>query len=81
MIPSIVCGYVLSIPTLAYIYNRLFTSASGISIAPIPTGPATLQAFLLGLLIPMISSIIPISTAMSKNINESMDNSRSKTKG
>jgi ABC-type antimicrobial peptide transport system permease subunit len=81
VIPSIIFGYILSIPTLAYIYKQLFSSASGINITPIPTGPATLQALLLGLFIPIISSIIPIQTAMSKNINESMDSSRSKTKG
>ena len=81
MIPSIIFGYILSIPTLAYIYKQLFKKESGINVASIPTGPATLQALLLGLLIPIISSIMPIQTAMNKNINESMDSSRSKTKG
>jgi ABC-type antimicrobial peptide transport system permease subunit len=81
VIPSIIFGYILSIPTLAYIYKQLFKKESGINVAPIPTGPATLQALLLGLLIPIISSIMPIQTAMNKNINESMDSSRSKTKG
>jgi len=35
----------------------------------------------LGLLIPLVSSLVPINIALSKNLNDSLDANRSKTKG
>ena len=60
VLPSVIFGYILSIPTLAVIYSILFKNNSEIHISPVPSAGATLQALFLGLLIPIISSILPI---------------------
>ena len=81
VLPSIVLGYIGSIPCLAYIFNFIFKQASGVSLPPIPTAGATVQALILGLLIPLASSVIPIREALAKNLAESINSSKSKTKG
>lgn len=60
VLPSIVLGYIASIPSLAYVYSFLLKSQSEIQLSKVPTADATLQAVLLGLLIPMVSSILPV---------------------
>lgn len=42
---------------------------------------STVEAIALGLLIPLVSSLVPIKIALSKNLNDSLDANRSKTKG
>ena len=44
-----------------------------------PDGMASLQALVIGFLIPMLSSIIPIRSVLSKNLNDALDYQRSKT--
>lgn len=46
-----------------------------------PTFQSTIMAIVLGLFIPLLSSIIPIQSALSKNLVESLNSQRSKTKG
>jgi hypothetical protein len=43
-----------------YIYQFLMKGSTDFTIKPVPTTHATLQAVLLGLVIPTISSILPI---------------------
>ena len=81
VLPSIVLGFIGSIPCLAYIFNFIFKESSGITLPPIPTAGATIQALILGLLIPLASSVIPIREALAKNLAESINSSKSKTKG
>jgi hypothetical protein len=50
-------------------------------VSPLPTASATFKALVLGLLIPVISSIVPIQNALNKQLAESLNNIRSKTKG
>ena len=40
-----------------------------------------MEAVGLGLLIPLVSSLVPIKIALSKNLNDSLDANRSKSKG
>ena len=79
VIPSIICAYCLSIPTLLGIFKAMFKGT--FDLTPIPSANATLQGVLLGLFIPIVSSIIPIQVALSKNLCESINNSRSKSQG
>lgn len=61
VIPSIICAYICSFPTLLLIFNKMFKhnlSQNGITV--VPSGMATLEAVGVGLLIPALSSIIPI---------------------
>jgi len=50
-------------------------------VSPAPSVFATLMALSLGLLIPLISSIVPIQRSLSKNLAESINTRVSKTKG
>ena len=65
VLPSIILGYASSIPLLMLIFNTLFKNVD-VQVSLIPSVGATIQAVLLGLLIPLISSIVPIQSAMNK---------------
>jgi ABC-type antimicrobial peptide transport system permease subunit len=60
VLPSILLGYILSIPTLFVIFKFLFKGQNDVQISALPDGTATVEALLLGLIIPLVSSIIPI---------------------
>ena len=81
VLPSMVVGYGVSVPALLYIYKFMFKGAPDIHLSPVPSANATLEAIILGLLIPTVSSIVPIQVAMGKNLNEALSYQRSKTKG
>jgi len=42
VIPSIICGYIASIPALSYIYTFLFKGESDITVSNLPSSGATL---------------------------------------
>ena len=61
VIPSIICAYVCSYPTLYLIFLKLFKNdLSQGEISIVPGAVATVEAVGVGLLIPLFSSIIPI---------------------
>ena len=57
----------------------MFTADLGVNMQPIPDGVAVLQAIFLGLIIPILSSILPIRSALTKNLGDALDYQRSKT--
>lgn len=73
VLPSLFGGFAASFPTLYKINSLLFTPDMGIEIDPVPTKFAVGQAILVGLIIPLISSIMPIKAALSKNLNDCLD--------
>ena len=79
VIPAIILGFALSSPALKIIYSYLFSDDLGVEEEIAPDGLATLQALVIGLLIPILSSIIPIRSVLSKNLNDALDYQRSKT--
>mmetsp|Transcript_18017 Transcript_18017/g.30686 ORF Transcript_18017/g.30686 Transcript_18017/m.30686 type:complete len:557 (+) Transcript_18017:920-2590(+) len=79
VIPSVIFGFMLSVPTLDGIYSALFTSDMNVDAKPIPSEFAIIQALIVGLVIPLASSVAPIQSALKKNLNESLDIQRSKT--
>ena len=60
VVPSLIIGYISSVPALAFIYKYLLKDDVSIEIKSVPTATATIQAILLGLLIPLVSSVLPI---------------------
>jgi len=60
VLPSIVLGYATSIPSLKYLYEFMFKGQSGVTLSYFPSAKATIIAILLGLLIPFVSSLVPI---------------------
>lgn len=79
VLPSVVCGFLMSIPSLSGLYETLFTDDMGIDKTPYPSSFAVYQALGVGLVIPLLSSIAPIQAALNKNLNDSLDIQRSKT--
>ena len=55
------------------IYKMLFSDDLGIDTKPLPDGLAVLEALIVGTLIPILSSIIPIRKAMGINLNDALD--------
>lgn len=60
VLPSIILGYAASIPSLIYLYGFMFKGQSGVTLTYLPSAKATFLAVLLGLLIPFVSSLVPI---------------------
>ena len=81
VMPSVICGFALYVPSMILIYHFLFTEDLGFKPDYIPSMRATVQALLLGLLIPAVSAIVPIKTALSKSLADSLTSGRSKNSG
>lgn len=79
VIPAIIAAFALCFPALKGIYTFLFTTDMGITVSPAPDGTSVLQALILGLCIPLLSSILPIRSVLTKNLNDALDYQRSKT--
>jgi ABC-type antimicrobial peptide transport system permease subunit len=80
VLPSIVLAFVLSIPILWIVVSSVLHLDSG-QTSYLPDGRASIQALLVGIFIPILSSIIPIQTALSKPLVASLDVNRSKISG
>lgn len=81
VLPGIILAYIVSFPCLMQIYFWAFEYTLGVKMNSTPSFSACLNALFIGVLIPLVSSIIPIQEALSKNLNEALDYTRSKTKG
>ena len=64
VIPAIIMGYLGAIPALYGIFGAMFKAQPEVDVAPVPSVGATIRATLLGLTIPMVSSVIPIYRAL-----------------
>lgn len=79
-VPSFIFGYLAAIPVIYYLQQWVFRRVD-FSLTPVPSWQATLQALALGILIPLLSSIVPINASLKKELAESLNSSRSKTQG
>lgn len=79
VLPSLIFGIILSFPALYGIYHYLFEQNLGLEFIPVPSVSAFLQACAVGILIPLFSSIMPIQSAMTRNLSDALDYNRSKT--
>ena len=60
VVPSLLVGFILAPPSINGIYGVLFTEDMGIDLTPVPTAFSVFQALAIGILIPILSSIVPI---------------------
>ena len=81
VIPGIVVAFLLSFPCLRLIFFYAFEDTMELKMSSEPTIYAIMNALIIGIFIPLVSSLIPIKEAMKKNLNEALDYNRSKTKG
>jgi len=65
---------------VALVASYYFKTLTGIPIEPTLTNDALLASTILGQLIPLISAIFPIRNALGKNLHDSIDVRRSRTK-
>lgn len=79
VLPSVFGGFLLSFPGLYGLFAAVFSADMGVDTRPLPSTYAVYQALFVGIIIPLLSSIAPIQSALKKNLNESLDIQRSKT--
>lgn len=71
----------MAIPCIALIYSLIFTEDLGFSPKALPNWYATIQALIIGICIPLLSSIIPVRRALEVSLNESLNTQRAKNSG
>ena len=82
VLPAIVVAYICAYPVLWLIFGKLFgDDLNNGEISIVPSGIATLEAIGIGLLIPLLSSIIPIQRALAKSLSESLNTARATLSG
>ena len=72
-VPSLIFGFLAAIPCIYFLYDAFFSDDLGFMPSVVPDWYATTQALAIGILIPLLSSIIPIKRALSKNLTESLN--------
>ena len=80
VIPSILAGYICACPTIYLIERNVFNATQEDSTF-FPAITATLFAVAIGLVIPMISALIPIRSALMVTLVESLNTARSSVSG
>ena len=81
VLPSVILGFVMSVPCIWLVYSSLFAKDLGFMPSVLPGSYATIQALAIGILIPLLSSIIPIKRANSKSLTEALNTQRSQNSG
>ena len=81
VVPSIFFGFAFSPLGLWLIYSQMFTEDMGFTPTYAPDGWSSVQALLIGLLIPFLSAIVPIKKALRKQLVDSLNYQRAKTTG
>jgi len=81
VLPSIILGFAVSPLCLWALNSFLFSADMGIKHSYFPSGMASLQALGTALVIPLLSSIIPIKRAITRTLAESLNYQRAKTSG
>ena len=81
VLPAVALAMILSFPIIYALYAMLLEYNLGYIPSVVPSGAAVLNALFIGLLIPFLSSIVPIRRGLSVNLTEALDVSRSKSKG
>ena len=81
VLPAVILAFSLSFPLLYVIFNILFGENIDYRPSIVPTWGAIAVALFVGILIPILSSIIPIQRALSENLTDALNVTRSKNKG
>ena len=81
VLPAVTLAIVISFPMIYAIFKILFEQDLGYLPSVVPSRAAVLNALFVGVLIPLLSSIVPIRRGLAANLTETLDVTRSKTKG
>jgi hypothetical protein len=80
VIPSLISAFILCIIVLQRLGN-FFEENYRVSIDKVPSLESSIQAVMIAIIIPILSSIIPIQVTLSKNLTDGLDLQRSKISG
>lgn len=81
MIPAVLLGFCLSIPCIWLVYKAMGTGDLGVAHSALPDWFSAAQALSIGIIIPVISSIVPIKKALSKSLTDALNVQRATTSG
>ena len=73
VLPAVILGFTVSIPLTYVLYSQLFESSLGYMPSVLPTRGAVLRACFIGLLIPFLSSIVPIKKVLSADLTDALN--------
>ena len=73
VLPSVILGFILCFPCIWIVYAMLGTDDLGFMPTIAPGWYATIQALAIGIIIPLLSSIVPIKRAISKNLTDALN--------
>lgn len=73
VLPSIIVGFILCFPAIAACYHYGFHETLDHGFEPIPHTQAVIAGLIVGLMIPLISSIIPIYKVLGQNLNDALN--------
>ena len=73
VLPSVILGFSLAIPCIYLIYTMLFTADMGFHPSYFPDWYSSTMALLIGIFIPILSSIIPIKRALSTTLIDALN--------
>ena len=81
VLPAVISAFICSFPLIYVLYSSLFDSSLGYMPSVVPSWSAIATALFLGVLIPLLSSIVPIKRALSGNLTDALNPSRGKSSG
>ena len=81
VLPAVLTGFIMAWPAIFTMYKTLFNSSLGYMPSIVPSGSAVAGALFVGVLIPLLSAIIPIRRALSANLNDALNVTRGKNPG
>ena len=82
VLPAVTLGFIMSTALLKFIFEHFATSKDlDINFSCYPSQYAAIQALNIGVLIPLLSSIIPIIRILSGSLTEALNIDRAKTTG
>ena len=80
VLPAILLGAGLSLPMLALAYVYIFEEKLEGTFIPIPSWDAWGLALSVGLLIPIVGSVVPVIKVLGQNLNDAINYQRSRVK-
>ena len=81
VLPAVILGFVVAFPTIYILYDSTFSDSLGYMPSIVPSAGAFARALIIGILIPLLSSIIPIRRALDTNLTDALNVTRSKSSG
>lgn len=81
VLPAVLLAFACSFPVLYFIFDAFLGDSIDYRPSIVPSWKGIGMAVFVGVLIPLLSSIIPIRRALSENLTDALNVNRSKNKG